>query len=368
MAALAGSPVAIASDKPIVLGCTTANSGPSAHLGRNVTRGLQWALADVRIGGRPVELRVLDDGYRKDVAAENMKALCDDPDVLAVIGNVGTPTAMVTHPIARDAGLVLFGAVSGADALRQADLGHVWNVRASYAQELDVSIGGLLGAGIRPHEFAFFGQDDGYGDSVYSATRERLGIDIPKATYKRNTSDVEDAARAFWDLRDKPKVIVLAGTAFASGKFMRILKPHMPSTRFVSVSFTALRGLVAALGKDLAEGIIVTQVVPDLHGDTVPAVDAFLADLPAGLGAIHLALEGHIVGSMMVEVLRRAHDAGQLERTGIRETLEGFGAFETDVGAELRLDGNRRQACDTVWPTVIRGGLPRALDFDTLEL
>lgn len=352
---------------PLVLGTSTAMSGPSAHLGRSVARGMRWALEGQTVAGRPVELRVLDDGYRKDLAGQNMATLCEDPSVLAVIGNVGTPTALETHGLAAEHAVPLFGAVTGTDAIRKPGLDYVWNVRASYRQELAVSIGALQNHGVPAHEFAFFGQDDGYGDAVYTATTELLGQSVPRATYPRNTSEVEDAARFFWDRAIPPRVIVLGGTALPTAKFVGMLRPHLPKTLFVNVSFTAARGLLVALGPDEAEGLIITQVVPPVSALDVPAVRAFRDDCDRK-NPSQLALEGHIVASMFLEVLRRAAAAGALSRAGLQDTLASFGAFRTDVGRPLVLDQDKHQAGEHVWPTVLRGGQVVPLDFASLDL
>ncbi len=47
-----------------------------------------------------------------------MRALIEQHNVLAILGNVGTPTAIVTVPIAQEKKTLLFGAFSGGDVLR----------------------------------------------------------------------------------------------------------------------------------------------------------------------------------------------------------------------------------------------------------
>lgn len=366
LAGLAASPAAYGA-KPIVLGTTTSRSGPSAHLGRSVSRGLNTAFRFGSIGGRPVELRVLDDGYRPDLARRNMDVLCQDEDVLAVVGNVGTPTAEVTHGIAEEHGLAFFGAVTGADRLRREGDDHIWNFRASYSQELANIVGALVEVGVHPNEFAFFGQDDGYGNGVRA---DALGVlklaTMPSAHYQRNTLDVERAVRQIWEMRPAPRVVVMGGTALPTAKFVHILKPHMRDTLFLTVSFVGTRALTVGLGPEHCDGVVVTQVVPPLDHD-VGAVREFLEVSPREDPNLQ-DFEGYIVGRMMLEVLERAHQRDALSRAGLLETLQGFGRFQLDLGTELALDADRAQASNAVWPTIIRHGKPVHLDVSTLDL
>ena len=60
--------------------------------------------------------------------------------VLALLGNVGTPTMVRTAPIALETGTMFFGAFTGAAKILRDDLAgpasrYIFNVRASYAQE-----------------------------------------------------------------------------------------------------------------------------------------------------------------------------------------------------------------------------------------
>lgn len=89
--------------------------------------------------------------------------------MIAIIGNVGTPTAIAAVPIANSQGTLLFGAYTGAGALRKSPPDeYVINYRASYAQETASMVQGLIEhAGLKPNEIAFFTQRDSYGDAGY---------------------------------------------------------------------------------------------------------------------------------------------------------------------------------------------------------
>ena len=89
----------------ILLGMSTALSGPAADLGNDMKRGVLAGLERAnRIGlhGRKLRLIALDDGYEPSRTAPNIRQLSEREKVLAVIGDVGTPTAIAALPILDD--------------------------------------------------------------------------------------------------------------------------------------------------------------------------------------------------------------------------------------------------------------------------
>ncbi|BBI63303.1 hypothetical protein HSBAA_46090 [Vreelandella sulfidaeris] len=55
-----------------------------------------------------------DDEYKPLQAASNTRQIIQEDEVLAAIGNVGTPTATVTIPIYNEYETLLYGAFTGA--------------------------------------------------------------------------------------------------------------------------------------------------------------------------------------------------------------------------------------------------------------
>ena len=325
------------------------------------------------IAGRSVELIALDDGYRRDLAWANMRRLLLEDHVQATIGNVGTPTARETVPLANRFETVMFGALTGASLVRRDPPDrYVWNYRASYIQEVRELIRGLLGIGIRPFEFAFFTQRDGYGDAVYSAALDELHRrghpreePLLHGRYPRNTLDLNEAVLTFATANAPPRVILLGGTFLPCAKFIRIVKPVLPNTIFVSVSFIGSSALIDTLGQD-AEGVVITQTVPSFDSEMPIVADlrhALLSDL-SSTEPNQIILEGYVAARLLLEVLERA--PRPLNRESIVRSLESLGPVDLGLGAELRLDTRRHQACEAVWPTIVRDGKVVALDWTEL--
>ncbi len=218
------------SAESIKLGMTAALTGSASELGLNMRAGIESYFSVINeqggVNGRPIELIVKDDGYEPERAAKNMRSLIDQDNVLAILGNVGTPTAIVTVPIAQEKKILLFGAFSGGDVLRSDPASHyIINYRASYNEETAVMINGLLDIGIKPRQIAFFTQADSYGDTAYQGAIEALkktGFDkteqLVHARYTRNTVNVENAVANILDAAIEPKAIIMAAGYKASSK------------------------------------------------------------------------------------------------------------------------------------------------------
>ena len=154
----------------VKVGMTTALEGPAKGLGMGVQLGVEAYFKKINdaggVKGEKIKLIALDDGYELSRAAPNMRQLIGEEKVVAVIGNVGTPTATVTVPIANELKTVLFGAFTGAGLLRKNPDRYVVNYRVSYAQETSTMINGLLASGIKPEEIAFLHKQMAMGMQV----------------------------------------------------------------------------------------------------------------------------------------------------------------------------------------------------------
>ena len=103
----------------IRFGISAALSGPTKELGQNMQRGIVAAFnvanANGGVHGRQLRLIAADDGYEPARAAETMKQLYEKDQVFGVVGNVGTPTAVVALPYALERKM-LFSVLSPAPA------------------------------------------------------------------------------------------------------------------------------------------------------------------------------------------------------------------------------------------------------------
>ena len=353
----------------IVLGMSTALSGPAASLGQDMRRGVLVGLERANraggVQGRKLRLIALDDGYEPSRVASNMRQLIEKEKVLAVVGNVGTPTAIVAIPIALEQKTLFFAPFSGAGVLRNNPPDHyVINFRASYAEEAGAMIDALIGElKLKPEEIALFTQRDGYGDAGFNASiaaMKRHGLEDEKSIlhmrYERNTLAVENAVASLVLADRPPRAIVMVGAYAPCAKFIKLCLGADLRPLFLNVSFVGSNALAEALGKTEAT-VIVMQVVPPLLNVELPIVRDYIADLSAvdstatpGFGD----LEGYIDARIFTAALEKNKDAPT--RESIVEALERLGEFDLGLGEPLRLGPKEHQACHRVWPTILKNG------------
>jgi branched-chain amino acid transport system substrate-binding protein len=366
---LQSAEVGATAPEEIVLGMSTALSGPAAALGRDmregVLAGFERANRAGGVNGRKLRLIALDDGYEPARTAPNMRQLLDKDHVVAVIGNVGTPTAIVAIPIAMEQKTLFFAAYTGAGLLRNKPPDrYVINYRASYAEELGAMIDGVLDdLGFKPEEIAFFTQRDGYGDAGFNggiAALKRHGLKDEKAVlhvrYERNTLAVENAVASLILAEHPPRAVVMVGVYAPCARFIQQCRAAGLRALFLNVSFVGSIPLAKELGTTDA-AVVVTQVVPSPLDMSLPIVREYVVDLRALDSSATPSfgdLEGYIDARIFIKALEQIKDVPT--REGIVDAVEGLGKFDIGLGKPLDLEQEEHQACHRVWPTILENG------------
>ncbi len=369
-------------DAKIRFGMSGAFSGPAKELGREMKLGIDtyFRYANEELGGvhgRALELFVLDDGYEPERAQGNVTRFLESDGVFAMIGNIGTPTAAVTVPFAVKNRFLMFGAFTGAGLLRRDPPDrYVFNYRASYEQETSAMAGYFLDVlKFPPASIMVFAQNDAYGDSGFDGVartlRQRAGIDakdIARVRYDRNTGRVEEAVKQTLDRRGQVRAIIMVATYLPAAKYIAELRKAGVSAVCANVSFVGSRPLadefINNYGVELAEGVIVTQVVPHVESNATGVLRFrehlkryFPSESPS-----FVTLEGYAAAAALVEGVRRA--GWQLDTERLIDALEHIDSLDPGLGTVLKFGPSRHQGSDRVWGTV----LDRAARYQELKL
>ncbi|WP_058521995.1 ABC transporter substrate-binding protein [Legionella tucsonensis] len=365
---------------PIKIGSSTVLDGPAQTLGQDMTLGIKTYFDRINaaggINGQKVTLIVYNDSYEPSLTAPNMRKLITQDKVLAVIGNVGSPTAVVSVPIAEELKTLLYGCYAGTEVLRKKPPDrYVFNFRASYAEETAAMVKGLLRAGIKPDEIAFFTQNDSFGDSGYfgaiKALKEEGYQDSEKlmhGRFTRNTLNVEEGLSEILDAEKMPKAIIMVAPYLPAARFIKLADEDLPNTLFLNVSFVGSETLVKDLGGLGDNRVIVTQVVPSYDSD-LPAVKEYRESLEKYANNAqpgYISLEGYLATKLFVLALQRAVDANKLTREGLIDVMQNMRDVDIGIGILISYDKNNHQALHTVWPTILRNG--KFTSFEWTEL
>jgi ABC-type branched-subunit amino acid transport system substrate-binding protein len=355
------------SDDAILFGQAAVLEGPSSALGQRLRQGIVAAFTEINdkggVHGRKLQLISRDDGYDPDRSVAQTLQLIENDKVFALIGAVGTPTAMATIPITSARNVPFIGPFSGAEFLRDLELPNVVNIRASYGAEAEAWIKHLT----EDRHFTRIGifyQDDSFGrDGLLGVKRAlaKRGLELAaEGTFERNTRAVASAWRMI--KRAEPEAIVMVGTYGPCAEFIKLAHRSGAYPTFVNISFVGANALAKELGPD-GEGVIVSQVVPfpwdrslKLVADYQAAQTAFDPTLTPDF----VSLEGYLSGRLAAAALEQA--GPQPTRASLLRAINEIGRF--DISGNVVTVGIRAtEAPPKVFLTVIqKDGTFRAVD------
>ncbi|HSM41516.1 MAG TPA: ABC transporter substrate-binding protein [Afifellaceae bacterium] len=345
------------SDDRILFGQAAALDGPASALGRGMRLGILAAFEETNreggISGRKLELISYDDGYEPDRSIKQTRQLIETDKVFGLIGPVGTPTSAATQPIATEAKVPFIGPFTGAGFLRNAALGNVINVRATYAAETEEWIRYLVDEQ-KMTRIAILYQDDAFGrvglNGVTAALAKRKMELVAKSTYQRNTTAVKVA---LLDIRKaKPDAVVMVGAYKPISEFIKLAKSIRFEPTFVNISFVGSAALARELGTQ-GEGVIVSQVVPFPWDTSIPVVrdyQAALRAVEADAKPDFVSLEGYLVGRLTTMALRKMDS--DVTRQKFLRTIWSTGTFDLG-GVELTFSQDDNQGSGDVFMTRI---------------
>ena len=351
----------------ILFGQVAALEGPSSALGQGMRQGILAAFAEVNakggVHGRKLHLVSRDDGYDPDRSVVQTTKLIEEDNIFALIGAVGTPTAIATVPISSARNVPFIGPFTGAEFLRAPELRSVVNIRASYSAEAEAWVKHLT-EDLHFTNIAIFYQDDSFGrDGLAGVKRalEKRGMELSaEGTFERNTKFVSSALRII--KRAEPQAVVMIGTYGPCAEFIKLARKAGFHPTFVNVSFVGANALARELGA-AGEGVVVSQVVPfpwDTSLKVIADYQAAQKALDPTLSPGFVSLEGYLSGRLTVAALELA--GPHPTRAGLLRTINEVGRFDIS-GSVITVGPKMQDAPPKVFLTVIqKDGSFKAVD------
>jgi branched-chain amino acid transport system substrate-binding protein len=374
------------SAREIRIGMSAAFKGTAAGLGTEFYRGAQAYYDEVNarggVFGRMLTVLGLDDNYEPLPCVRNTIHLLEKESVFFLSNYVGTPTLTRALPVIKryaDQHIVLVGNFTGAQPQREAPyVEHVFNIRASYRQEMAALVDRFWQLGAR--RVGVYSQADAYGrsgtDGVARALAARGARIAAETTYLRGTRFEDDVTPAVTALRKAGVDAVLCTGAYQGcGAFVRTARDQGWTAPISNVSFVGSDAMLRLLvqhgksqGRDYTRALVNSQVVPSYDDVSLPGVVEYRALMerhnPAVPAALRdekyvpqrhsfISLEGYVNARVVVEALRRA--GPHPTRLGFRQALESLKGFDLGIGAALTFGPERHQGLDSVYFTRVDG-------------
>ncbi|MBK7325595.1 MAG: ABC transporter substrate-binding protein [Propionivibrio sp.] len=322
----------------IVIGQVTPLSGPLAPTGSHIRAGAQLYFDAVNakggVHGEKIRLVTKDDAYKAAETVRLAKELINEVQPLALFGFVGTGNAeaILKDKILSNAGIPLVMIRSGASAVVKSGNPWLFITRASYEAEINKIIQQYSLTGYRTYAVLY--QDDPFGLDVLGSTEALVGkFDskiVAKAGYKKNTTEVSEAVKTI--AAAAPHAVIMISNTAASSEFLKQSRAAGNNAQFITISVTDAAQVVERIGKDVANGLALTQVFPDPESRSIPLTREIMENFskfkPSGeITPNQTLVEGYVGAKVLVEGLRRA--GPKPTRQKLRDALEQIKDYDT---------------------------------------
>ena len=315
------------SKSTITLGQSVALTGPSSALGVPFAQGAKLYFDRLNgaggVNGRQIEVATLDDMGSPAQAVLNTKKLLGQ-GVLSLFGYYGSPQVTAVNAQLKEADVLLFGSMAGADELGGSLFPNVYAVRPGYSEEAAVITRHAETLGMKRLAIVH-AKDAESMAALESAERTMTGLGA-NLLVKTPLDGIDKAVAS------KPQSMLVISEPTGAAAAIRELRGKGYKGPIYGFSNTGESLLADKLGSSGA-GVVLMRVVPRSDNAKSTLVRELLADAAAAkLGKPNVyMLEGYIAAWAYTEALRKA--GKEPTRAKLRKAI--------DAMQELNLGGFR---------------------------
>lgn len=359
----------------IKVGMSADFSGSIQYIGNDYKIGIETYFKHINNQSKyTFTLIAKDDTYEPLKASNNVKEFIQDQDIIALIGNVGTPTANVIMPMLNRNELILFGAYTGGDVLRKVE-SMSFNYRVSYSQEAYFITKNLLLKGLSTKDIVVFSQNDTYGDAGFFGVKKALNeYDaynarfVTHVRYPRGTSNVEYALSHLYDMETTPKAVIMVSTAKQAVKFVSMAKQDFPKLKFFHLSPVNIDSIKSKIAPYI-DDFYVTQVVPNLDSrlSIIKEYKGLLEKYYPKQKANLISLEGFIVAKLFVTAIEQAN-MDEVNRNNVYNVFKNMKALDIGLGFSSNFNNSRKEYSSQVWLTGIKNEKVSSIRWDSVKI
>lgn len=334
-------------DSEIVIGQSLGLTGPLAAMAPELVNIAKTYIDGVNaqggVHGRRIRMVTEDDGYKPENSVRLVGKMIAQDHVFALANLTGTANVGAVLPLLakENPPVPLISPFTGADLLREPPINHVFNVRASYGDEVEKLVQHLTTLGVQ--RISVLWMNNGFGKDGLAGARksmEKRGLKLHSdAPIQADSSDVQQAVQIL--SATEPDAIIMITAGAPTVAFIKAYRKVSRAARFYTTSVMGSQSTIQALGPD-GIGVVVTSVVPFPWSQSMPVAREYREVLKkAGMEATvsFIGLETFINAKVMVEGLRRAgRDLTRPRFTQAMESMQRFdvGGFEVDFGKGAR--------------------------------
>lgn len=312
----------------ILIGVSLPLSGPNSAAGKEGQTVMQAYIDSVNkaggIQGKRIVLRMLDDEFNPQKAADNARQLANEK-VVALFNCWGTSSCSAMLPVANEYSVPLIAGIAGSGPIRTQPGRFVFNVRPTTDAEIAHMVEQMVVGG--QTRIAVVYQKDAFGQSALAAAQEvmaRAGIKpVGEIALAADASDVPAVLEAL--KKAASNSIVLLASPRATVALITQARRSGLAVPIYNLAAQANQRVVTDLG-EYTGNVIFTTVVPSPGRVALPVVNEY-RKLYAGVNGSdefsYLGMEVFINTKILVEGLR--HAGRDQSREGLVAALETMG-------------------------------------------
>lgn len=265
-------------EKQIVLGSSSALSGPAGKLGTRLNVGAELYFNHINANGgvseHSIKLLKLDDEYEPTKALRNTYQLLTHKEVFAFFNFVGTPTSAAVLPEIVRNNMLYITPFTGAQFLREESAKGVINLRASYYEEAQEQIDYLINE-VGAKRIGLLVQADEFGVSLergYLKALDKINKKpVVTTRFRRNTIDINLALEIL--INHDVDAVAFVGTYQPFAELIN--KGHRKGFKpfYTTVSFVSSSDLFPLLSE--SSKVLVTEVVPNIRSCDLNVCEEF---------------------------------------------------------------------------------------------
>lgn len=344
------------SPSDVLIGVSLPLSGPNAAAGQEGQIVMQAYVDSVNkaggIQGRRIVLRVLDDEFNPQKAADNARQLANDKAV-ALFNCWGTSSCSAMLPVANEYRIPLIAGIAGSGPMRTQPGHFVFNVRPTTSAEIARMVKQMAAVG--QSRIAVVYQKDAFGQGALAAAQqalEKAGIKpVGELALAADASDVPTVLDAL--KKAEPNGIVLLASPRSTVALITQARRSGLAVPIYNLAAQANRRVVSDLGEHTGN-VIFTTVVPTPLRTALPVVNEYRKLYAAASGSdefSYLGLEVFINSKVLVEGLRNA--GRDVSREGLITALETMGPKTFGEAVSIKYGPNSRDGSDFVGLTIV---------------
>jgi len=289
----------------ITIGMSNALNGPTQELGQELSYGSQLYFDKYNRSeaGKKITIKVVsyDDGYEPDKALFNTVNLIEKDKVFALFNYVGTPTSKAILPLIQKYSKIYFAPYTGAEFLRDENLWHVYNIRASYYEESELQVKYFIDQ-LKLKNVALFLQADEFGlagaKGITNSLKNRGIENFKQYRYKRNSDSFTSFTK---ELKNTPPdVIFCIGTYQPISQLINQIRKANITSKVAMLSFAGAASVQKRLNS--FQDIYITTVVPNPSTSNLPIVKEYRRQNTKN-PLNHESLEGYINAYTFTKIL-----------------------------------------------------------------